>query len=56
MPVNMVEDVRLDLELSEEENTDWEKLLVGLHEGGAFMWCKACGAPCGTQTVGCSGC
>ena len=56
MPVNMVEDISLDLELSEEETADWEELVAGVYEGGAFLWCKPCGTGCSGGCSSCSGC
>lgn len=57
MPVTLVEDTTVDLNLSEEENTDWEQLVVGLYDaGGAFMHCNPCGTCSCHGCTSCSGC
>ncbi|MCX4748203.1 hypothetical protein OG455_22260 [Kitasatospora sp. NBC_01287] len=43
MPMNLTEDARLDLVLSEEARTGWEKGSTGLQETGfASVFCLVC--------------
>ena len=50
MPTNLIEDTRLDLALTQEENLDWEALLVATEDKGlnAMQYCIQC--------VTCGGC
>ncbi|MFE0464326.1 hypothetical protein ACFW1A_34235 [Kitasatospora sp. NPDC058965] len=52
MPVSVVEDTRLDLVLSEEENLHWEELLSD-DMSASFRYCVfSCGGSC----AGCTTC